>query len=92
MISPQNENSFLFFSDYGRNNYLFRKWLSENLFVPSSQSKTRKSGKNPQTSSLMKLTGFYKLSYKTSGQEMNGGAVTDPEVERWVTQAQRRNG
>lgn len=40
----------------------------------------------------MKLTGFYKLSYKTSGQEMNGGAVTDPEVERWVTQAQRRNG
>lgn len=46
----------------------------------------------PQTSSLMKLTDFYNLSYKTSGHKMNGGAVTDPEVERWVTQAQRRHG
>lgn len=40
----------------------------------------------------MKLTDFYNLSYKTSGHKMNGGAVTDPEVERWVTQAQRRHG
>lgn len=39
----------------------------------------------------MKLTGFYNSSHKTSGQNMKGGAITDPAAERWVMQAQRQH-
>lgn len=53
------------------------KWKSF-CSILSVQNK-KKWKRTPQTSSLMKLTGFYNLSYKTSGQKRNGGAVTDPE-------------